>query len=98
MSFSATKNLVSHSDSAEPSLPLAPERGAEALQRGDEDGDEDGDVSGFDLLHGARVQVGQCGMGFPARDPKRSQPGKAVSHFLRQSARGALAAQVGAPH
>ena len=29
-----------------------------------------------------------------ARDPKRSQLGKAVSQFLRQPARGALAAQV----
>ena len=38
-------------------LPLAAERGAEAQERRH----EDGDVAGFDLLHGARVQVSEFG-------------------------------------
>jgi len=54
-------------------LPLAPERGSQADQRGD----EDGGLAGFDLLHSARVEVGALGQSL-LRQPAR---GLLPAHF-----------------
>ena len=54
------------------------QRGAEALQRGD----EVGDVANCNLLHGARVAVANVTRAFQPVIRNDHQPGKAVSHSV----------------